>query len=322
MELIEQERLYDAYQSWKSLQNIDDADTKAKCKTLQSALIKAARIGLREADECQATGDIAEAVRLRRDISRMEGFKEAPKAKEALEQNKDEINAIRLMEIVENILANAPSRPEPSPEEATTTSDAEGEGESTAAEPADGESTADDSCEEEEGVFCDDPNCDGRHTGEDADELLGLAPLPDVEPPTRVDQAARLSVKHQRVVINKLQVLANYYADTITAADALAFLAELQADPRLAEAFSDKEVDDEPAAEADNAPAEPKQLRLARMYRRSKLYEKALRLYREVVENHPDTEFAEQATAEIAETEELKRIAEEEAETAEVDTNY
>ena len=316
MEYIEKGRLYDAYQNWRSLQNIDDADTKAKCKTLQSALIRAARVGLKQADELQARGEVGGAVSLRRDISRMDGFKEAPKAMEALRVNKDEINAMKLMEIVENILANAPSRPEPPAEQPKPAPDAETE--DGQADQADTEGQADE--EQVEGVFCDDPNCDGRHTGEDADELLGLAPLPDIEPPTRVDQTARLSVKDQRTVITKLQVLANYYGETQTAIDALAFLEELRADVRLTEAFTEKKVEEEPAA-ANAATAEPKQMRLARMYRKSKLFEKAIRLYREVIEEHPDTDFAEQALAEIAETEQLQRLALEEAETAEVDAN-
>ena len=319
MESIERGRLYDAYRSWKAVQSVDDSDeTKATIRSLKSALILAARAYLRDATKLQAEGKMGEVVPLLREVSRLEGLREAQLAWDILLENKDEIDALKLMQIVDGILASAPPEAQPAPEEEPTSeTDASDEDPQAVDDAKDSnEDDADGEGDSTEGVFCDDPNCDGLHTGQDANELLGLAPLPDATPPTRLELASRLSLKHQRMIITKLEVLTNYYKHTFISTEAQAFLEELQADERLADAFSDEVPDDDEAATGDSA-AEPREMRLANMYCKGELFEKARALYEKVIEDHPDTDYAEQAKQGIAEIEERLRLAAEaEAEAA------
>ena len=294
MGYIAQRRTYDAYRSWKSLRCLSDPIARARVKELRNELIKAIRRDLEDAKEYEAREEMDNVMRLRRQISRMEGFAEAEDALAPLLVDKDERDAIRLMETIDGML-EAPQL-HPKPDAAT-------------AEPAAAEA-----------IYCDRLTCDGRHTGPEADRLLGLPALPDEEPPTRLDLAAQVPLRHQRLIISRLLVLTGHYEHPVISKEAQAFLAELQGDERLAKAFSDDEDDDEAPAESDDSAAEPKEIRLARMYRNGGLFTKAIELYRRVIAEQPDSPYADQAARELAETEELRRQAEEEAETAKVDT--
>ena len=279
LKMIAEDRLYSAYCEWQNLKNNDDSrEGRALYRPLTTAVTNAARAKLREAEELYNQGQVAEAVRLRREVARLKRLKESERAWEALQEDKDEIAAMRLMEIVEGILATAQLPPPP-----------------VDVSPVDEDQDV--ATDEEEGT----------------DEELHLAPMLSSKPMTPLDQAAALPLKHQRMVITKLHVVANYFKDTQTSREAQLFLTELESDPRLAEAFADSKPDGEADTPDEPAVPEPKELKLARMYRNGKLYDKAMTLYQNVIDAHADTPFAEQAQEELAETDELKQQAEKEA---------
>jgi len=306
---LDEGNIYNAYRKWLSARRIDDsAEAKSKLRTFQSELIRAAREALIEADDAQHEGDAATAIRLRRDVSRMTELREAAAAREALMENKEEINALALINAVDAMLAVAEQRLEA--EAAANACEADPcpgcdkcRTDAPSDETAEGADAAGQSSEDEAG----DPEADADATDDEA------------APPSRNDIFAALSEAKQQDVIGKLRAILHYYEETQTAREAEFFLSELEADERFAEILAAESGDDD-ASEAEDGQAEPPQdepreLKLARMYRKGGLYDKAKEYYAAVIETcGEESVFGQIAAAERAEVERLQRQAELEAE--------
>ncbi len=121
-----------------------------------------------------------------------------------------------------------------------------------------------------------------------ADAAPGADPEPEV--PLR-DLVARLEVKDQAELLDRLEAIVKHCRDCVTARKSEEMLKALQADKQIMGAVKKWQSDE----------AVRQLLATARMYRAGGMEEKAAGYYKQLLEAHPDSDYAAEARKELAE---------------------
>lgn len=132
-----------------------------------------------------------------------------------------------------------------------------------------------------------------RDTGPSATSQPRSGPTEDAPPPAEI--VAAMTPERQDRVLDVLETLADQYADTSAGAEAMGLIEQLHAQPGLIESV--RAYRQERTIRADFA--------RARQYAQSRLYNRAAELYRELIEQYPDSDYARRASAELGRIETL-----------------